>query len=56
MNAHGEVEIINVVRGLWDCWSDKAVIADLKSGKFFDEREVKPLSHEGPRFSGIKPD
>ena len=30
-------EFINVVRGLWDCWSDKAIIADLKTGKFFDE-------------------
>jgi len=44
-------EFINVVRGLWDCWSDKAIIADLRSGKFFDESEVKPLNHEGPRFS-----
>src|SRR5262249_35144105 len=44
-------EFINVVRGLWDCWSDKAIIADLKTGKFFDESQVKPLNHEGPRFS-----
>jgi FMN-dependent oxidoreductase (nitrilotriacetate monooxygenase family) len=44
-------EFINVVRGLWDCWSDKAIIADLRTGKFFDESEVKPLNHEGPRFS-----
>jgi FMN-dependent oxidoreductase (nitrilotriacetate monooxygenase family) len=44
-------EFINVVRGLWDCWSDKAVIADRASGKYFDEREVKPLDHEGPHFS-----
>ena len=44
-------EFIDVVRGLWDCWSDKAIIADLRSGKFFDESEVKPLNHEGPRFS-----
>ncbi len=44
-------EFINVVRGLWDCWSDKAIIADRKTGKFFDESEVKPLNHEGPRFS-----
>src|SRR5215510_4228695 len=44
-------EFINVVRGLWDCWSDKAIIADLKTGKFFDESQVKPLDHEGPRFS-----
>jgi FMN-dependent oxidoreductase (nitrilotriacetate monooxygenase family) len=44
-------EFINVVRGLWDCWSDQAVIADVKTGKFFDESQVTPLNHEGPRFS-----
>src|SRR5499427_7788966 len=44
-------EFINVVRGLWDCWSDKAVIADLATGRFFDESEVRPLDHEGPHFS-----
>jgi alkanesulfonate monooxygenase SsuD/methylene tetrahydromethanopterin reductase-like flavin-dependent oxidoreductase (luciferase family) len=36
---------------LWDCWSDKAIIADLKTGKFFDESEVRPLNHQGPHFS-----
>jgi FMN-dependent oxidoreductase (nitrilotriacetate monooxygenase family) len=44
-------EFINVVRGLWDCWSDAAIIADRKSGKFFDESQVRPLDHAGPRFS-----
>lgn len=44
-------EFINVVRGLWDCWSDKAIIADLKTGKFFNESEVKPLNHQGRHFS-----
>src|SRR5262249_50135168 len=42
---------INVVRGVWVCWSERAIIADLKTGKFFDESQVKPLNHEGPRFS-----
>ncbi|WP_068020204.1 LLM class flavin-dependent oxidoreductase [Rhodoplanes sp. Z2-YC6860] len=44
-------EFINVVRGLWDCWSDQAIIADRATGRFFDESEVKPLNHQGPRFS-----
>jgi FMN-dependent oxidoreductase (nitrilotriacetate monooxygenase family) len=44
-------EFISVVLGLWDCWSDKAIIADLKTGKFFDESEVRPLNHQGPHFS-----
>jgi len=44
-------EFINVTRGLWDCWSDEAVIADVKTGKFFDESQVKPLNHQGPHFS-----
>jgi FMN-dependent oxidoreductase (nitrilotriacetate monooxygenase family) len=44
-------EFINVVRGLWDCWDDGAVIADLRTGKFFDESKVKALNHEGRHFS-----
>jgi len=44
-------EFINVTRGLWDCWSDEAIIADLTTGKFFDESQVKPLNHQGPHFS-----
>ncbi len=44
-------EFINVVQGLWDCWDDKAIIADRKTGKFFDESLVKALDHEGPHFS-----
>src|SRR5204863_367047 len=42
---------INVTRGLWDCWRDDAVVADLKTGKYFDESQVKPLNHQGPHFS-----
>jgi FMN-dependent oxidoreductase (nitrilotriacetate monooxygenase family) len=44
-------EFVTVVRGLWDCWGDDAIIADLKTGKFFDESKVKALNHEGPHFS-----
>src|SRR5262249_5292241 len=43
-------EFINVVRGLWDCWSDDAVIADLQTGRFFDESEVRPPTQGGPGF------
>lgn len=44
-------EFINVVRGLWDCWDDGAVIADRATGKYFDEGKVKALNHEGQHFS-----
>jgi FMN-dependent oxidoreductase (nitrilotriacetate monooxygenase family) len=44
-------EFINVVRGLWECWGDDAIIADRSTGKFFDIDKVKALDHEGPHFS-----
>jgi len=44
-------EFINVVCGLWDCWSDEAIVADPATGRFFDEREVRPLDHAGAHFS-----
>ena len=44
-------EFITVVRGLWDCWGDDAIIADLATGKFFDQSKVKALNHEGQHFS-----
>lgn len=44
-------EFIEVVRGLWDCWDDDAIIADVASGVFIDEARVRSLNHEGVHFS-----
>ena len=44
-------EFIEVVRGLWDCWDDDAIVADVASGTFIDEKKVRSLKHEGVHFS-----
>ncbi|MBX9758286.1 MAG: LLM class flavin-dependent oxidoreductase [Beijerinckiaceae bacterium] len=44
-------EFIEVVRGLWDCWDDDAIVADISTGRFIDESRVRTLNHEGKHFS-----
>ena len=44
-------EFVDVVRGLWDCWDDDAVVADRASGTFLDASKVRPLNHKGRFFS-----
>ncbi|HEV2301804.1 MAG TPA: LLM class flavin-dependent oxidoreductase [Stellaceae bacterium] len=46
-------EFVDVVRGLWDCWADGAIVADKKSGQFIDAAKVRPLDHKG-RFFQVK--
>jgi FMN-dependent oxidoreductase (nitrilotriacetate monooxygenase family) len=44
-------EFIDIVRGLWDCWDDGAIVADRASGTFLDKSKVRPLNHKGRFFS-----
>jgi FMN-dependent oxidoreductase (nitrilotriacetate monooxygenase family) len=46
-------EFVDVVRGLWDCWDDGAVVADRASGTFLDASKVRPVNHKG-RFFSVK--
>ena len=46
-------EFVDVVRGLWDCWDDGAVVADRGTGQYVDEAKVRALNHEG-RFFRVK--
>ncbi|MBS0640777.1 MAG: LLM class flavin-dependent oxidoreductase [Proteobacteria bacterium] len=46
-------EFVDVVRGLWDCWDDGAIVADKASGRFIDDRKVRTLDHKG-RFFQVK--
>ena len=41
-------EYVDVVRGLWDCWDDGAIIADKSSGRYIDAGKVRP----GPVLQG----
>src|SRR5438552_2147250 len=46
-------EFVDVVKGLWDCWEDGAVVADKATGTFLDPTKVHPLNHRG-RFFQVK--
>ncbi len=46
-------EFVDVVKGLWSCWRDDAIVADKVSGQFIDATKVRPLNHEG-RFFQVK--
>ena len=43
-------EFIDVVKGLWDCWADDAIVADRVSGLYIDPAKVRALDHEGAFF------
>jgi FMN-dependent oxidoreductase (nitrilotriacetate monooxygenase family) len=46
-------EFVDVVRGLWDCWDDGAIVPDRTTGTFLDKSKVRPLDHKG-RFFNVK--
>ena len=43
-------EFLDVVKGLWDCWADDAIVADRASGIYVDASKVRSLDHEGAFF------
>jgi FMN-dependent oxidoreductase (nitrilotriacetate monooxygenase family) len=44
-------EFVAVVKGLWDCWDDDAIVADRHSGVYIDPARVRSLEHSGPFFT-----
>jgi FMN-dependent oxidoreductase (nitrilotriacetate monooxygenase family) len=48
-------EFVDVVRGLWDCWDDDAIVADKGSGRYIDPARVRPLNHKGRFFQVAGP-
>ena len=44
-------EFIEVVKGLWDCWDDDAIIRDRATGRYLDPTKIRALNHEGKYFS-----
>ncbi|MGE3147695.1 MAG: LLM class flavin-dependent oxidoreductase [Pseudorhodoplanes sp.] len=44
-------EFIQVVKALWDSWSDDAFVRDRGSGMFVDPSKVRPINHQGKYFS-----
>lgn len=43
-------EFLDVVKGLWDCWDDDAIVADKASGLYIDPAKVRALDHDGTFF------
>ncbi|HTI82528.1 MAG TPA: LLM class flavin-dependent oxidoreductase [Acetobacteraceae bacterium] len=43
-------EFVDVVRGLWDCWDDGAIVADTATGRYIDADKVRTLDHQGRFF------
>jgi FMN-dependent oxidoreductase (nitrilotriacetate monooxygenase family) len=43
-------EFVAVVKQLWDCWEDDAIVADRQSGQYVDWDKVHPLKHKGQFF------
>ena len=43
-------EFVDVVKGLWDCWDDGAIVADKVSGQYVDRDKVRSLDHKGQFF------
>jgi FMN-dependent oxidoreductase (nitrilotriacetate monooxygenase family) len=43
-------EFVAVVRGLWDCWDEDAIVADRATGQYIDPAKVRTLDHAGEHF------
>ena len=43
-------EFIEVVKKLWDCWDDDAIVRNHETGMFIDWSRVHPLKHHGTHF------
>jgi FMN-dependent oxidoreductase (nitrilotriacetate monooxygenase family) len=43
-------EFVDVVKGLWDCWADDAIVADRTSGTYIDTARMRSLDHAGAFF------
>jgi FMN-dependent oxidoreductase (nitrilotriacetate monooxygenase family) len=43
-------EFVDVVKGLWDCWEEDAIVADKATGQYIDADKVRPLNHKGRFF------
>jgi FMN-dependent oxidoreductase (nitrilotriacetate monooxygenase family) len=48
-------EYMSVVTGLWDSWSDDAVLDDRASGQYARLDRIRPLYHAGPHYQVTGP-
>jgi FMN-dependent oxidoreductase (nitrilotriacetate monooxygenase family) len=43
-------EFMQVVRALWDSWSDDAIVDDRASGRYGRPEQIRPIHHEGAHY------
>jgi len=48
-------EYMRVVTGLWDSWSDDAVLDDCAGGAYAREGSIRPVNHKGPHYQVAGP-
>jgi FMN-dependent oxidoreductase (nitrilotriacetate monooxygenase family) len=48
-------EYMTVVKGLWDSWSDDAVLDDHEGGRYADPSRVRPIAHAGAHYKVLGP-
>jgi FMN-dependent oxidoreductase (nitrilotriacetate monooxygenase family) len=48
-------EYMRVVEGLWDSWSDDAVLDDRKSGEYVRASAIRAVNHVGPHYQVTGP-
>ncbi len=48
-------EFVDVVKRLWDGWTDDAIVADRSTGQYIDPARVHPIDHAGPHFTVAGP-
>ncbi len=44
-------EHVDVVKQLWDSWSDDSILVDRKAGRWLDTDGLRPIDHAGARFT-----
>ena len=49
-------EFVDVVKGLWDCWDDGAIVADKATGAIHRSGQGAPARPQGPVLPGQGPD
>jgi len=48
-------EYMQVVTGLWDSWSDDAVVDDRASGEYARDGSIRAVNHKGPHYQVAGP-
>ena len=48
-------EFMAVVKGLWDSWTDDAVLDDREGGRYADPKQVRPINHVGAHYKVAGP-